>query len=196
MEDNNQAITVNVKLEKEEVGEYSAIILKSKLRLTKRQLFLLTATAVIFSIAVIYTLISGNTSSDLPASADKPVGKISIWPIVILFVLIIYRIGAPMITKIIAMRQFESNKLLHKVTEYTFSPEGIQVESEVRTEHWRWGNVFKLIETKKYLAILESSQSANVIPKHCFSSEEELLIVTKLLKDRIPEEKYEVIKNL
>ena len=124
MEDNNNAIIVNVKLEKEDVGEYTAIILKAKLRLTKRQLFLLTATVIIFSAAVIYTLISGNTTTNISASADKPVGKVSIWPIVILFVLILYRIGSPIITKIIAMKQFEKNKLLQTATEYTFTQDG------------------------------------------------------------------------
>jgi len=189
MENNNQAIIVNVKLEKEDVGEYSAIILKSKMRLTKRQLFLMASTIILFLIVVIYTLLSS-------AVSDKPTGKISNWPILILIVLIIYRIGAPIITKIIAMRQFETNKQLLKTAEYTFSPEEIQVQSETGTVHISYGNVFKLIETKQYFALLETSQSANVIPKRCISSEEELQAVTKLLKDRIPEKNYEIISGL
>jgi hypothetical protein len=154
------------------------------------------ATVIIFSFLLLYTLISGNSASDLSASVEKPAGKVSIWPILILFLLILYRIGAPILTKVIAKRQFESNKLLQYETVYTFSTEGIQVQSDVRLDHWRWGNVFKVIETKQYLAILESNQSANVIPKRCFTSEEELLAVAKLMKDKVTEKRYEIIEKL
>jgi hypothetical protein len=195
MEENNKTITIKFRLEKEDAGEYSAAVMKSKMRLSKRQLMLLAATVIIIAVSLLYTFITGGGATNLSA-AEQPAEKFSVWPVIILFLLVLYRISSPFITKTIAKRQFEKNELLQKETEYTFSPEGIKVQSEVTSVDRRWENVYKVIETKKYIAILESNESASVIPKHCFSSDEELQAVTKLMKDKLPEKKYETIEKL
>jgi hypothetical protein len=192
-----QAILVNVKLEKEDAGEFSAIVLKNKMRLTKRQLFLLGSTIILMIFVVLYTLFTKGDSSNLATTAaDNAKGKLSTWPIVLFFLLVLYRISSPYITKIIAKKQFESDKLVQKETEYTFSTDGVKAESNVKIVNLNWVEVLKIVETKEYFALYEMTQTANIIPKRCFASEEDVLAVAKIMQDNLPEKKYEKFPSL
>ena len=182
-----QVIIVNVKLEKEDAGEFSAIVLKHKMRLTKKQLILLVSTIIIMVFVLLYTIFTRGDSSN---------GKLSIWPFALFFMLVFYRIASPFVTKIIAMKQFESDKLVQKETEYTFSSDGVKAESDVKIVNLRWPEVSKIVETKQYFALYEKAQTANIIPKRCFASEEELLAFLKIIQDNLAETKYEKFQSL
>jgi len=192
-----QVIIVNVKLEKEDAGEFSAIVLKNKMRLTKKQLFLLGSTIIIMVFILLYTIFTRGDASNVTAtSAENAKGKISIWPIALFFMLVVYRFVSPYITKIIAKKQFESNKLVQKETEYTFSSDGIKAESDVKIVNLHWAEVSKIVETKLYFALYEATQTANIIPKRCFASEEDVLAFSKILQDNLAELKYEKFQSL
>ncbi|MHB8127415.1 MAG: YcxB family protein [Mobilitalea sp.] len=167
------------------------------MRLTKKQLILLISTIVIMVFVLIYTIFTRGDSSNLTATgAENVKGKITIWPFALFFILVLYRVASPYITKIIAKKQFESDKLVQKETEYTFSSDGIKAESDVKIVNLRWPELSKIVETKQYFVLYERAQAANIIPKRCFASEEELLAFTKIIQDNLTETKYEKFHSL
>jgi hypothetical protein len=83
-----------------------------------------------------------------------------------------------------AGRVYNSSKTLHERIVYTFTPETIVAKGETSDFTVQWQSLHKAKETKDWFLIYTNTQSAMVIPKKTFHSNEEierLRMMTKTL---------------
>lgn len=198
MDNAEKDIIVNVKLEREDAGEMNTAYLKA-MKSHRLNWFLLTigAILIVFSFLTLFivNIITGNTSS-ASVSSDTSGGFSPVMYLALIFVIIyaVYNFAMPLLVKRLGRRQYDSNKLLQKETQYTIASEGIKAESESVLLDLRYDEIFKIMETKKYIFIYESDQAARIIPKRSFAVEEDLKTATLLMKEHMPVKKYEIYK--
>lgn len=196
MEEKNRSINIKVKLEKEDAGNISSILIKSSKSYKNTGKLLIVFVALALLVLLFYVvLISSDPSGWKVAASIETKESLPVWPVVFLAVIILVRVGTPFIAGISAKKQFESNKLLQREIEYCFMQEGIISNTASGQFHINWDEVFKIVETKQYFAIFESTQAAEVIPKRCFSDNADILAVSGLMKSKLPSKKYELIQG-
>lgn len=71
--------------------------------------------------------------------------------------------------------QIKQNKVYHKPLQYRIDEAGITVSQDDTTQTMSWGNLVKLIETKKQFIIYSSKIHAFIFPKEAMGEECELL---------------------
>jgi hypothetical protein len=81
-----------------------------------------------------------------------------------------------------ARSNFRSQKALQQTTNYTFSEEGIQTESETASSRTDWSNVHQVVETGSYLFVYLAKNLRYVIPKRCVPDAEELVVLRQILR--------------
>jgi hypothetical protein len=196
MEEKNRSINVKVKLEKEDAGRISSILLKSSKSYKNTGKLLIAFFALVLLVLLFYVvLISSDPSGWKVAASIESKEPFPVWPVIFLAVIVLVRVGTPLIAGISAIRQFESNKLLQREIEYGFMSEGIISITASGQFHMNWDEVFKIIETKQYFAIFESTEAAEVIPKRCFSDNTDILAVSELMKSKLSPKKYVIIQG-
>jgi hypothetical protein len=71
----------------------------------------------------------------------------------------------PLLTYFGAKRNFKSNKRISETIEYQFGQNELLVKGESFTSQLTWDKIYKVTQTKSWLLIWQSRQTANVIPK-------------------------------
>ena len=199
MEEKEQEIHLHVKMEKEDVVDMNLIYMKVLKKQKKdKRIFPFMTIWIIGAILVIITItimaFAGNSPSgsvSTPGAVKHNFNPKFLLPVIFIALYIAVRLLTPILIRKSANKRFDNNKLIQKETEYIFSNEGIQSQSDAITMNWNYNEIFKILETNKFLYLCESIRGVRIIPKRCFASEESLLAVINLLKSKIPVSKYE-----
>src|SRR5688500_9227231 len=87
-------------------------------------------------------------------------------------VCLFYLVFIPVIIFLKARHNFLSEKKFKDPIHWIFTPEKVEVKGHGFSSHFLWSSVYKVIELKKMFLIYHNSNSANVIPKQNWQSED------------------------
>lgn len=71
-----------------------------------------------------------------------------------------------------AKKDYNSNKLLNRIQNYTFANEGITIETETGKSIIKWSDLYKTQDTKRCLYLYIGNNQAIILPKHYFNDNE------------------------
>lgn len=80
---------------------------------------------------------------------------------------------------------FKSQRALHDVNRYTFSDQGIAIESATSSSRSDWSTVFQVIESRDYIYIYPSKVVRWIIPKRSIPDEATLAAFRRILKAHV-----------
>jgi len=81
----------------------------------------------------------------------------------------------------IARRFVQSRSTGSKGDLYTFSESGIEVRSEFSSSHYQWEAIRAAKQTSSLFILSTNRSAAIILPKRCFSSEEQLSVLRQML---------------
>jgi YcxB-like protein len=84
-----------------------------------------------------------------------------------------------------ARSSFKSHPALQQETLYTFSDDGISVQSPTASSRTDWSNITQATETRNYLYLFLSKNIRWIIPKRSFSDTASLSALREILKSHI-----------
>ena len=111
-----------------------------------------------------------------------PFGIDPILTMLLILLPLIFLITVPLALKKVAIRNFNTSKLLHKTQKYQIGNEGIEISSESGQAFIKWNELYMATETKDGFRFFISEQLAYIVPKRCFDQDEEIV---KLLRSYI-----------
>jgi hypothetical protein len=159
--------------------------------------FLLTAAIVLFLLLILFVLhlFMGTFASASAAEDFKHIFTVIV-SLTLAYVLlyVVYKVGMPILAAKSGKRQYDGDKILQKATCYRISADGLKDRSDSEPLRLRFDEIYKVMETAKYIFIYESDQAARIIPKRCFATEADLQAAVGLLKEHVPAKKYEAYK--
>jgi len=83
-------------------------------------------------------------------------------------------------------KYFETYKIKHKETIYTFSEDNIEIVKTdgSHTSYIKWEEVYKVKQTKKIFILMTSTVTGEIIPKR-FMSQEQIALLEELVKKKL-----------
>jgi hypothetical protein len=88
---------------------------------------------------------------------------------------------------------YESSKTVHEHLFYTFSPQGVEVRGETVNFSIQWRSLFKIRETRSWFLLYTNKQSAMLIPKSSFTSEEDVTRLRAIIPMEVVREGINII---
>lgn len=83
---------------------------------------------------------------------------------------------------------FESHKLLQEQLTFTLTSDMITINQEHSSTRLRWDMVYRIVRTKEYLLIFESTRSAYTIPLHQLTDQLDVDMLFNRFKDHMNED--------
>jgi hypothetical protein len=80
----------------------------------------------------------------------------------------------------------EGTPSLQGPTHWLFSDSGIRVDSPTGSSHLEWTTYVRVRETTMQFLLYPQAQIAQVVPKHCFSTEEQVTSFREMIRRRVP----------
>ena len=81
-----------------------------------------------------------------------------------------------------ARSNFRSQKALQQTTNYTFSEQGIQTESETASSRIDWSNIHQVVETRSYFFVYLAKNLRYLIPKRCVPDAAEVVVLRQIFR--------------
>ena len=88
-----------------------------------------------------------------------------------------------------ARKHLRNDPRLQRPTIYTFSPEGITVQSDFRESTVGWATLAEVLETKRHFFLYPRMEATLVLPKRCFVGAWNIKAFRDLLREMVPEAK-------
>jgi hypothetical protein len=76
-----------------------------------------------------------------------------------------------------------------KGVNYTFSDNGIHIESSVATANLQWAAFRQALETRSAFLLFTGPNIAHTLPKRCYTTAAELVTMRELLRAHVPKAK-------
>ncbi|MGO4109003.1 YcxB family protein [Paenibacillus sp. YAF4_2] len=165
--------SINVQLTQED-------LLRLQFSFLARQTY--TWVLLLFFIGAILNIVAAIVDGDIT----------SVNPIMILFFIFV-----PLIVflTIRSSRKSIQNKFVKETKTYTWSDEGLFMESESMTARIMWADFTNAITTKSAIYLMVSHNAAHALPRRCFT-QEQWIHFRKITKSRIKRKnKYKWVRN-
>lgn len=94
--------------------------------------------------------------------------------------------------KILAKRNYRTNKLLQSEFEYLLSNNGMNITTEDGQAFLPWNKVYKVRISKDFFAMYISNSQAYLIPKRCFSNANDIESLKDILQSNLPKDKFKI----
>ena len=88
-----------------------------------------------------------------------------------------------------ARNRLRNDPRLQRPTIYTFSPEGITVQSDFKESTVGWATLAEVLETKRHFFLYRRMEATLVLPKRCFVNAWNNKAFRELLREMVPEAK-------
>ena len=145
---------------------------RANLRFLVRKLRFLWVILIFAMAILIFILLSNSPQKQQVMLNIAPLFYlVAIWPLV-LFV-------APYLS---ARSNFKSQKALQLITNYTFSGEGIETESDAGSSRSNWSNIYQVVETRSYFFVYPGRNLRYVIPKRFIPEETKILELRQIFR--------------
>lgn len=90
--------------------------------------------------------------------------------------------AAIVVPRVRAKQLLNQSPLAQELRRYLFSDRGVRTESELSTAEYKWGAYVRIVETKRIFCFFQSPLFGVIIPKRCFSTPDEILLLRQILQ--------------
>jgi hypothetical protein len=100
-------------------------------------------------------------------------------------VFILHRLINPWLTRRTIAKYFEKTPLAGKEAFYVFSADGISVESDLSSTHFKWPSLFMAVETDSDILFYFGPKLSWFIPKSAFANQDDVVSLKLLLQQSL-----------
>lgn len=201
MGDIGRETVIKVKFEEEDMLHINKMFLKIQLRksiFSKSSKIFFGVFAGIIILSMLILMLAGNSGvpsevSNVSADDSSMIDKI-VPGVIFVSVALILMFILPRKIRQETINNFRSNKDLQNEIEYRISEEKVIARSITSDTNHDWSYFNRAVETNKVFALYLSDNTAICLPKRCFTNENDIDIVRKIMKDNLQGQKYQYLK--